>query len=167
MALEQKSEDAKRYDGGKLRWDLLDWRCIKELVKVYTFGSKKYTEHNWRKGMSWSRTYASLQRHIYDFWVKREMYDKESGAHHLAHAAWNCFTLMWYSWFRRSLDDRVELEHSEDMAPEDVNGMPILEGAADDKAYVVRHGDIVGDMCSSSFNEMLQTLKDQKVGRKE
>lgn len=126
-ALEAAREEARRYDGGKLRWDLIDWRCVKEVVKVYTFGAVKYDDNNWRKGMEWSRVWASLQRHLYSFWAEREMYDNESGVHHLAHAAWNCLTLMWYSWFRRDpdLDDRPELCTSANMPVELENGMPL------------------------------------------
>lgn len=96
---------ARRDDKGKLRWDLLPMDAIRELVRVYTFGSVKYEDNNWRKGMKWTRVFASLMRHIDAFWAG-EMYDEESGLHHLAHAAWNCITLMWYSWFRPGLDDR-------------------------------------------------------------
>ena len=63
MNIEEKP-GALRYDEGKIRHDLLPGHAINELAKVYTMGAKKYADHNWRKGMKWSRVIASLKRHL-------------------------------------------------------------------------------------------------------
>lgn len=86
-----------RYDEGKLRFDLVPPRPYVELVKVYTMGATKYIPRNWEKGMKWSRVIAAMFRHIYKF-LLGEVYDKESGLHHMAHVAFGCFALMEYGW---------------------------------------------------------------------
>lgn len=90
-----KQEAALRYDHGKLRWDLLPFDALEELVKVYTFGAKKYQDHNWAKGMSWSRCMGSFFRHMVQR-MKGEIYDEESGLRHTAHMTWNVLTLLAY-----------------------------------------------------------------------
>ena len=54
----------KRFDTGKLRYDLLQPDAVKGLVKVLSFGASKYEDRNWEKGMKWSRVIAPLKRHL-------------------------------------------------------------------------------------------------------
>jgi len=78
--------DGRKDDGEKLRWDLLPWSATREIVRVLTFGARKYAPENWRKvPESRSRYFAALHRHL-DAWWSGEVLDPESGAHHLAHA---------------------------------------------------------------------------------
>jgi len=56
--------------------------------------------------MRWSRIIGALFRHIYK-WLRGESYDEETGLHHLAHAAWQCFALMEYERNNIGVDDRV------------------------------------------------------------
>ncbi len=93
---QQRDEPGKRYDMGKPRYDLLPPDAMEELVAVYTNGAQKYEDRNWEKGMSWGRVLGSLLRHVFA-WMSGETHDKESGLHHMAHAAWNCMTLVSYS----------------------------------------------------------------------
>lgn len=74
-----------KYDNEKPRWDLLPVAPVREIVKVLTFGAKKYDDHNWRKCAHLSTYYAALQRHVTAFW-EGEDNDPESGLSHLAHA---------------------------------------------------------------------------------
>lgn len=74
-----------KYDLGKDRWDLLSWSAIRELVKVLTFGAKKYRDHNWATGINYSRCVAAVLRHITS-WAEGESRDPETGLNHLAHA---------------------------------------------------------------------------------
>lgn len=105
---ERVSEAALRYDAGKLRYDLLPVDSLEELTRVYTVGAKKYADHNWEKGMSWSRCLGSLMRHTWKFW-RGEDYDEETGCHHMAMAAWNAMALCSYSMRKVGVDDRVKL----------------------------------------------------------
>ncbi len=85
----------KRYNQGKLRYDLLPPHPIEEIVKVLTKGAEKYGDHNWQKGMEWNKVIASMKRHIAAF-EKGEDYDNESGLLHMAHAATNALFLLEY-----------------------------------------------------------------------
>ena len=75
-----------KYDNDKLRWDLLPMAPVEEVVKVLTYGAKKYDDENWRKvDNQRSRYYAAAMRHIVAWW-QGEKRDPERGYHHLAHA---------------------------------------------------------------------------------
>jgi hypothetical protein len=102
---EPQVDKALRYNEGKLRYDLLDPYAIQELVRVFTFGAKKYADHNWKKGMKWSKILASLKRHIAEFEMGTEI-DPESKCHHMALAAWNALALVTYSQIYPQGDDR-------------------------------------------------------------
>ena len=109
MKKENLKEGAK-FDIGKNRYDLLDPYSLDEVTKIYSFGCKKYEDHNWRKGIKWSRVFGALMRHSWAFWRGEEI-DPDSGLHHMAHAAWNCLALINYSKYRKDFDDRfLELE---------------------------------------------------------
>ena len=80
---------------GKLRYDLLHPSAIKRLVEVLTFGSTKYAERNWEKGMKWTTVIASLKRHLAAI-EQGEDYDKESGLLHIDHLQCNAHFLSAY-----------------------------------------------------------------------
>lgn len=102
-----KTQDkrALRYDEGKPRHDLIPTYAINELAKVYTMGAKKYADNNWRKGMKWSRVFASLKRHLNYFEEGKDL-DDESGLNHMAHVIWNAVTLLEYTKIYPQGDDR-------------------------------------------------------------
>lgn len=53
------------YKDNKLRWDLLPLEEIEDIVKVYTFGSKKYAPNTWQKlDNGYERYKAALLRHL-------------------------------------------------------------------------------------------------------
>ena len=103
--LKEKAIKGYKLDDGKPMWGLLPPDAMDELVKVYTFGTKKYAPHNWLKGMDWCRVFAALCRHAFA-WLSGESYDKETGLHHMAHAAWNAMTLVTYEKKGIGKDDR-------------------------------------------------------------
>jgi hypothetical protein len=101
---------AGRFSGMKIRHDLVAPWALNELARVYTYGTQKYDDDNWWKGLRWKRdTFACILRHVWK-WFRGEKYDDESGLHHLAHAAWNCFALMSYERHGIGIDDRVPYE---------------------------------------------------------
>lgn len=104
-----------KYDGGKLRWDLLPLPLIEKVVEVYTFGAQKYAANTWQNlEDGYNRYKAALLRHLtaHD---KGETIDPESNLPHLAHVAWNAIALMHFA-----------LERSEDLEPPtEVLGTPI------------------------------------------
>lgn len=79
----------------KLRWDLLPMEQIEEIVKILSFGAKKYAPNNWQlveDGVE--RYYAALLRHIVA-WRKGEEIDPDSKLPHLSHAACNIIFLLY------------------------------------------------------------------------
>ncbi len=90
-------DTGRKDDSDKLRWDLLPVKATKEIVKVLSIGSKKYGPNNWKLVMQGEggkeRYFAALMRHLMA-WKDGEIYDPESGIHHLAHAACNALFLL-------------------------------------------------------------------------
>jgi hypothetical protein len=83
----------RKFDGGKLRFDLIPPHSLEEMVKVLTHGAEKYAPDNWRHVPDAKRRYfAALERHLWA-WKRGETIDPDSGIHHLAHAACNLFFL--------------------------------------------------------------------------
>lgn len=100
--------EGTKYDYDKPRYDLLPVEALEQAVLVYTFGATKYSAHNWRKGITYSRLYSALQRHISAFW-RGENLDPETGLSHLAHATFNVLALLQFQLEGRSnLDDRYK-----------------------------------------------------------
>ena len=95
----------KRYNQGKLRYDLIEPHALEDFVQVLTDGAVKYEPRNWQKGLSWTSVLASLKRHIAAI-EKGEDYDKESGRLHIAHAACNVHFLNAYYYTFPQGDDR-------------------------------------------------------------
>ena len=82
-----------KFDTNKLRYSLIPPKACEHLAKVLTYGAKKYKPDNWRKVDNISRYEDALFRHI-QAWRKGEIYDSESGLHHLAHAMTNIVFLL-------------------------------------------------------------------------
>lgn len=92
---------------GKLRWDLLPLDVIEKVVEIYTFGAKKYKENSWQNlPNGYQRYKAALFRHITAY-EKGEVYDSESGCMHLAHAAWNAISMLYFG-MRAETDSDIE-----------------------------------------------------------
>lgn len=75
-----------KFDDAKAPWYLLPWDALLQVVLVLAFGAKKYAARNWEKGLSYSRVYGALQRHLVSWWQFGENTDPETGLSHLAHA---------------------------------------------------------------------------------
>jgi hypothetical protein len=80
--------------------------AMEELAKVLTHGATKYEDHNWARGMKWSRVFAALMRHMWSWW-KGESVDPETGYSHLSHALCNLVFLVTYEQRKmKQFDDR-------------------------------------------------------------
>jgi len=99
------SDDFKKFDQGKARYDLLPPELLEETAQVLAYGADKYSANNWAAGASWGRYFAAMMRHMWAWW-RGEDNDPETGMSHLAHAACCLGFLMAYQ--RRGLgsDDR-------------------------------------------------------------
>ena len=91
------SNEGKKYDEGKLRWDLLPLDLVEKIVEVYTFGAKKYEPNSWQNlEDGYNRYKAAMFRHLLAF-EKGHIVDDESGLPHLAHCCWNAIAMMYMS----------------------------------------------------------------------
>jgi hypothetical protein len=104
-----KSTVGLRYDADKPRMDLIDPIAMEGLSIVLAVGAKKYADHNWAKGMKWSRVLGSLLRHTYKF-MRGEDLDAESGLPHVDHILCNAMFLSNYYRQQKSYDDRFKQE---------------------------------------------------------
>ena len=115
------SERARRYNTGKLRYEILSKHAVREWARVATLGAHKYSiyrdkdgnpilgkdipfeeagkydliddaSYNWAKGMSWTAAIGSVKRHI-EAWEQGEDID-ELGTLHLSNAMWGLGTLI-------------------------------------------------------------------------
>lgn len=75
-----------KHDNGKPQFHLLKNEALLEVVKVLTYGAKKYSPDNWKLlENSQTRYFDAANRHMWQ-WHSGEKRDPESGYHHLAHA---------------------------------------------------------------------------------
>lgn len=99
-----KNERTGGEKGQKLeRYDLIPWRELDEVARVYGTGAQKYAERNWEKGYSWGLSAGALGRHL-SKWMSGERRD-EMGNHHLACIAFHCLALMQYERTHPELND--------------------------------------------------------------
>ncbi len=107
-----------RFNEGKLKWSLISWRALEPLVKVLMFGAKKYAAHNWKKGVKYTETCESLQRHMNAF-LEGEDIDPESELPHVGHILCNAMFLSYMYQVRPDMDDRyveekfIQIEENE------------------------------------------------------
>lgn len=99
MTLAEARPDLKeagaKFDGEKIRWDLVPDDAMEEVAKVYTLGARKYASRNWEKGIEYTRIVGALRRHL-NAWVRGEQFDPENGQPHLASVVWNGLALLAY-----------------------------------------------------------------------
>lgn len=72
---------------GKGRFDLLPWRALEDLAKLFEAGCLKYGDRNWEKGIPAHRFADSAARHLAKF-IRGDR-DED----HLIAAAWNILCL--------------------------------------------------------------------------
>lgn len=76
----------KKFDDGKLRYDLVPPAVLEQLATVLTFGAEKYGANNWQTVPdARNRYYAAMMRHV-EADRGGEVFDEESGLPHLTHA---------------------------------------------------------------------------------
>jgi hypothetical protein len=84
-----KGQGGVKDDGGKLMWNLLPWKATQGLIKVLTFGAKKYAPDGWRTVPNAKERYqAALLRHLCSI-NAGEKVDPESGLRHIDHIMCN------------------------------------------------------------------------------
>jgi len=77
-----------RFNENKLKWTLVDFPSLHELVKVLEFGAEKYAPNNWKIGLNREEILESMQRHLVELMDNKEL-DNESKLHHMGHIMCN------------------------------------------------------------------------------
>ena len=101
-------EEGKKFDGDKLRLDLIPTILLRGVAWILTFGAKKYGDRNWEQGILYHRLWGAMLRHLMA-WYDGEELDPESHKPHLWHAACNLSFLMHFEDNKdryESFDDR-------------------------------------------------------------
>jgi hypothetical protein len=92
----QNREEGRKFDDGKPRWDLLPFGPVEDVVRVLTFGAKKYADNNWQNVTPFrERYFSAAMRHIAAY-KRGEWLDTDSNLPHLAHAICDLIFLMWH-----------------------------------------------------------------------
>jgi hypothetical protein len=89
---------ALRYNKGKRKWSLVDYKSIEPMVEVLEFGAAKYAPDNWKKGLDKKEILESMMRHLAAL-MDGEAKDAESGISHMGHIMCNA---MFYNYFDRA-----------------------------------------------------------------
>ena len=84
-----------KYDSDKRRWSLVPVGVMNEVIDVLEYGSRKYSDNNWKKVPdARTRYYDASMRHIESWW-QGEVDDPETQKSHLAHAICCLMFLYW------------------------------------------------------------------------
>jgi hypothetical protein len=109
------SNEGVKFDGDKVRLELIPPEFLFAVGAVLTSGAKKYDDRNWEKGMKWSRYFGAAMRHIWCWWGgniptnKNFLFgtlDEETKYSHLWHAATCIAFLITYEERSVGEDDR-------------------------------------------------------------
>lgn len=87
------------------RYDLVPSEPLRRLAHHYGVGGLKYEDRNWEKGYEWSKSFAAMQRHAWQFWNGEDI-DPETGSLHITAVAWHAFALAEYFETHPEFDDR-------------------------------------------------------------
>lgn len=88
--------DSKKNDiiDNKVRMDLLPWKELEEIAKVYTAGAKKYGPNQWQDlPNGYERYKGAMLRHLCEV-EKGNDIDEETGCYHIAQVAWNAIAML-------------------------------------------------------------------------
>lgn len=89
------------------RYDLIPTAPLKALAEHYAKGAEKYDDNQWRKGYEFSKSFAALQRHAWQWWNGEDT-DEETGSSHLTAVAWHAFALLEFMSSHPDFDDRYK-----------------------------------------------------------
>ena len=78
-------EKAVKHDNNKPDLDLIPPEFQDAVALAFMDGERKYSRHNYRNGMEWTRLLSAAKRHLNAF-SAGEDYAEDSKVHHLGHA---------------------------------------------------------------------------------
>jgi len=98
-------EVGNKLDAGKPMLSLIPKEAMWGMANAFTYGAKKYSAHNFKQGIAYSRLADAALRHITAY-MDGENIDEESGNCHLDHALASLAMLKYMSVNKQSEDDR-------------------------------------------------------------
>ena len=81
-------EKSLRYNEGKPRWGLVDYKSLVPMIQVLEYGCEKYSPDNWKQGLDLREILESMQRHLAALMDGEEI-DSESKISHMGHIQCN------------------------------------------------------------------------------
>ena len=158
-----------KFDGEKCRMELFPPDAYEEICNIFTFGAKKYGDHNWlgadksgnydpsgKDAIKYSRILGALKRHL----IAREkgnIRDEESGCYTMAHVAVNAIFLLTYDMRKFVLNNDIPpvINNPE---IENLHKAKIKEEKEIEKVSVIPVGN---DIINSEDPEIDEELKEQ------
>lgn len=103
----KKETKGTKHDQGKPQIHLVPTEAIEAAARALGFGAIKYDRWNYRGGITHTRLYDSVMRHMMEYLSGRSV-DPESGLDPLDHAIAALSMLIWMRKHRPDLDDRYK-----------------------------------------------------------
>lgn len=101
------TKQGRKDDQGKTKYHLIPNWCLKTLAEHYTRGAVKYGDNNWRSGISFSRCYDAIQRHLSQWKSGKDKDTDDNDSYNLMAVVFWCFAIMFFTHHERiDLDDR-------------------------------------------------------------
>lgn len=130
---EAKEDRGLRFNGDKVRVDLLPTQPLWALAQLMTVNSHKYPDGNWEKGMPYSEVIASMERHFFKLKSGQDI-DPTDNQHEAIKIMWNAMALYYYWLNGVGTDDRRKVELPE-MRP-----LPADAAARAEQERMATHG---------------------------
>ena len=107
-----------KYDKHKLRWELVPFDAMEEIVARFTHGSEKYDDDNWKKVPNAAKRYqAAMMRHFSKYMQGEVMDPDVPELTHIGAVCWNALVLVWFQ--------QQELKKKANAGENNVNGKVI------------------------------------------
>lgn len=109
---EAKSEVGLKNDSSKPDLSLIPTDALWGMAAALTYGANKYSRHNFRNGLDYSRLVAATMRHL-SAWNEGESLDKETGLSHIDHALASLAMLKFMEVNKPEFDNRYKVKKDE------------------------------------------------------
>lgn len=152
-----------KFSGLHLRFDRISFATLIEVAKIFTFGADKYEANNWRKGLKWSRIFGALMRHS-SAWCLGEDNDPEHDITHLAACLWACLIIINFTKTRKDFDDRIKSEFDMKLSEQCMQELNCPESYMDCVKDKVTWSEIFKDFIEYSWRWYLGEDYDKTTG---
>jgi hypothetical protein len=102
-------EAGTKHDSGKLPLSIIPKEALEGMAAALAFGAKKYSMHNFKGGIEYSRIADAALRHILAY-MDNQSIDPESGLSHLDHALACLGMLKYMEINKKDMDNRFNKE---------------------------------------------------------